>query len=298
MLSYRHSFHAGNHADILKHTTLCIILNSLLKKDKPFTVFDTHSGAGIYNLDDKGLLHTEEAIKGILKLLNDTNITENPPDSLKTYISLCKTYKKLGLYPGSPEIERCLMRKQDKLFLAELHNTEIEILRGNLSENPLIEKENGNPSITIQHTDGFQMLKSHVPPLVKRGLIITDPSYETTKDYTETAKVLINAYKKWNTAIIALWFPLLEHRKTELSNLLNEICFNIKNNTQQSNIPEITYAELCINSPTEINSPRLYGSGMLIINSPYLLDVQLRESLPKVVEIISPYKGTWKVENL
>ncbi|MBO7174376.1 MAG: 23S rRNA (adenine(2030)-N(6))-methyltransferase RlmJ, partial [Spirochaetaceae bacterium] len=216
MLSYRHAFHAGNHADLLKHSCLTLILSSLLKKDKAFTVFDTHGGGGLYQLDYQGLVHTGEAEKGILKLLEFAK--QHPlPDSLQTYLELVKKYLDKGMYPGSPEISKAMMRQQDKLFVAELHNTEIEILRGNLS---ILDKEkNQTPSISIHHESGFSLLKSSLPPLVKRGLILMDPSYETDSDYQQPIQALSQAAKKWETAIIALWYPLLLHRSQQLDNM-------------------------------------------------------------------------------
>ncbi|MBR5867322.1 MAG: 23S rRNA (adenine(2030)-N(6))-methyltransferase RlmJ [Spirochaetaceae bacterium] len=295
MLSYRHAFHAGNHADLLKHLTLTLILKSLTKKDKPFTVFDTHAGAGIYELDDSRLNQTEEAKKGILKLLEKIGETQNIPEPLLDYLEICRLYAKNGLYPGSPEIERCIMRGCDKLFISELHNTEIQIIEENIKSKPLLEKSFGFPSVFLRHEDGFSLLKSQLPPLVKRGLIITDPSYEVTSDYTSVAENLKKALEKWNTATIAVWYPLLEHRQEELSLMKSQLTATAERFFEKKDNPYLC-AELCVNSlPLDENEPRLYGSGMLIINPPYKLDEQLKEALPFLQKILAENKGSWEV---
>ena len=293
MLSYRHAFHAGNHADILKHSCLTLILSSLLKKDKPFTVFDTHGGGGLYQLDYQGLVHTGEAEKGILKLLEHTSQAE-PPQSLTTYVELVKKYVTQGMYPGSPEISKAMMRQQDKLFVAELHNTEIEILRGNLS---ILDKEkNQVPSISIHHESGFSLLKSCLPPLARRGLILMDPSYETDSDYQQPIQALSQAAKKWETAIIALWYPLLLHRSQQLDNMLSQVAEGFSLACRHNGDRKVITAELQVAPAVEDSvAPRLYGSGMMILNCPYLMEEELQETLPYLVQALSPTQGSWEV---
>lgn len=287
MLSYQHSFHAGNHADVLKHLTLTLILLSLKKKEKPFTLFDTHGGAGIYQLDDSRLQHTGEAEKGIIKLIESTKSQDNFPQTLKPYLELCELYSKHGLYPGSPEIERCLMRKIDKLFVAELHPTEIQVLKGNMESLPLLNIDN-KPKVTVLHTNGFDMLKSYLPPIIRRGMIIIDPSYETDSDYTEVPKTVTKVLEKWNTAIIAIWYPLLKHRTKEIIMLKNKLLSTAQGKNLTNFRPPVI-AELQIYSETQIDEekiPRLYGSGMIIINPPYQLDNKLAESLPYLAKVL------------
>ena len=293
MLSYRHAFHAGNHADILKHSCLTLILSSLLKKDKAFTVFDTHGGGGLYQLDYQGLVHTGEAEKGILKLLEHTTQAE-PPQSLSAYLELVKKYVSQGMYPGSPEISKTMMRQQDKLFVAELHKTEIEILRGNL---PILDKEKKQvPSISVHHESGFSLLKSCLPPVARRGLILMDPSYETDSDYQQPIQALSQAAKKWETAIIALWYPLLVHRSQQLDNMLSQVAEGFSLACRHNGERKVITAELQVAPAVEDQeAPRLYGSGMMILNCPYLLDEQLQETLPYLVQALAPTQGSWEV---
>lgn len=308
MLSYRHAFHAGNHADILKHCTLTLILGSLLKKEKPFTLFDTHGGAGIYQLDFEGLLHTGEAQSGILKLL-DYAKKNPPPAALESYLRLAEKYVASGLYPGSPEISRALMRSQDKLFVAELHNTEIDVLRGNMAgKNSLFRRDHQQgPSLTIRHENGFSLLASSLPPKVKRGLILMDPSYETASDYQDPIRTLGQAARKWETAVIALWYPLLSHRRQELDNMLCQVEEEFSLACKHNGDRRVITAELKLSEPPESSAElestsfrqgtpsRLYGSGMMILNSPYQLDQQLREVLPYLQEALAPQTGSWEV---
>lgn len=302
MLSYRHAFHAGNHADILKHSCLTLILSSLLKKDKAFTVLDTHGGGGVYQLDYEGLLRTGEAEKGVAQLLAYAK-KEDPPPALRPYVELARKYVAKGLYPGSPEISRTMMRRQDTLFVAELHSTEIEILRGNLESPPQVTLAeplvgmplSGSPGISIRHESGFAMLKSCVPPLARRGLILMDPSYETDSDYEQPITALSQAAKKWGTVIIALWYPLLPHRRCQLDNLLNQVAEGFSLACRHNGDRRVLTAELQIAPSSQEIGARLYGSGMIILNAPYLLEEQLDAILPYLVQALSPNEGSWEV---
>ncbi len=313
MLSYRHAFHAGNHADVLKHSVLTLLLDSLLKKDKPFTVFDTHGGGGVYQLDSEGLLHTGEARSGVITLLNHAD-RNPPPAAALPYLRLAGEYAERGLYPGSPEIGRRMMRRQDKLFVAELHPTEIEVLRGNMDgAGPALKSKGlggcGEPSLTIRHESGFAMLRSCLPPQAKRGLILMDPSYETASDYTEPSTALALASRKWETAIIALWYPLLSHRQRELDSLLCRLAEGFSRACRHNGDRPVLTAELQV-APSRTSPPpsqsgepgrsqrkatRLYGSGMMVLNCPYRLEEQLGQLLPYLADALAPQAGSWEV---
>lgn len=262
MLSYQHAYHAGNHADILKHYVVSFVINSLNKKDKPYTFFDTHSGSGLYDLFDNRIQKTGEAEKGIQKLLQSQNI----PEELNDYISLVKEYTQKNMYPGSPEIERRLLRQQDTLILSELHPQEIENLRHNMA-NPVFGNKNVIPQ--VHNRSGWEMLKALTPPATKRGAVLIDPSYEETQDYLDAAKVICEVHKKWTNGIIMLWYPLLAHREIEIETMINQITSFAKEINQNV---EISNLQLCVYSKEEKELPRLYGSGMLVINSPWKLE--------------------------
>ena len=266
MLSYQHVYHAGNHADILKHYVLTFVLNSLNKKEKPYTFFDTHSGSGLYDLTDSRSLKTSEAEAGITKLLKQ----ENAPEELKNYLDFVRTYTEKGFYPGSPEIERAFMRQQDVLVLSELHPQEIENLKQNMNHtgtgmNANQEGAAKNPVVQIHKRDGWEMIKAMTPPATKRGGVLIDPSYEEDEDYENAAEAIIKVHKKWSSGIILLWYPLLEHREIEIKKMLDSITqavHSVNVNTELENL------QLCVNPK---GSYRLYGSGMLVINAPWKL---------------------------
>ena len=272
MLSYRHAFHAGNHADILKHALLSRIAIGLLAKEKPFSYIDTHAGAGIYSLDGEWAQKTGEADRGIVQLLECADL----PPLLAPYRDLCAEFYRSGhRYPGSPAIVRSFAREQDQLTLLELHPTEIENLRDNLS---------GDPRVHIHHRDGYSGVLALSPPTPRRGFALMDPSYETADDYARTAETLIALHRRWPVGILALWYPIVARRDGELSLL--------KERFAAAGLPGILTAELWVRegADTEASAPvdekestegyGLLGSGMLVINPPWKLESELTSFLP------------------
>ena len=278
MLSYQHVYHAGNHADILKHYVLTFVLSSLNKKDKPYTFFDTHSGSGLYDLTDSRSLKTSEAEIGIMRLIKAGNTASDAfPAELTDYLNFVKHYTDKGFYPGSPEIERSFMRQNDVLVLSELHPQEIENLRENMAHSG--ETDSHYPAIQIHKRDGWEMINAMTPPVTKRGGVLIDPSYEESQDYIDAAESIIKVHKKWSNGIILLWYPLLEHREKEIEKMLGSItqaAHSVNENT------EIVNFQLCVNAK---ESYRLYGSGMLVINAPW----KLKEEGEKVVDFLTKY---------
>ncbi|HPS45198.1 MAG TPA: 23S rRNA (adenine(2030)-N(6))-methyltransferase RlmJ [Treponemataceae bacterium] len=268
MLSYRHAFHAGNHADVLKHALLSRIAIGLLAKDKPFSYIDTHAGAGIYSLDDEWAQKTGEAARGIARLLE----SEDLPPLLAPYRDLCADFFRTGhRYPGSPAIVRSFAREQDQLTLLELHPTEIENLRANLL---------GDERVHIHHRDGYSGVLALSPPTPRRGFALMDPSYETADDYARTAETMIALHRRWPVGILALWYPIVARRDGELSLL--------KERFAAAGIPGILTAELRVREEAEAPADGqestegygLLGSGMLVINPPWKLEAELSSFLP------------------
>ncbi len=281
MLSYQHEFHAGNHADILKHVTLTLILDALCKKEKPFTVIDSHAGSGIFNLDDERILKTGEAKDGIEKIFKFCSRTSAQiPHGLKEYIEKESPYVQQKKYAGSPELERIFARKGDTLHFVEKHPAALASLTENMAQK----------KVFIHDEDSFSALAALTPPLVKRGLVLCDPSYEDADDYRKVENALKIVRKKWNTAIIALWYPLILRRKNETARLLTELEDFCKLGT---NPCEIARAELIVKSPDERTkndaAPHLYGSGMFVMNPPWKLQENLDENvsfIKKIFEIL------------
>ena len=268
MLSYQHSYHAGNHADILKHFVLSYVMEYLNKKEKPYTFFDTHSASGAFDLLDNKSLKTSEAQNGILKLINQNDL----PQQLDVYLNVVKENLKNNIYFGSPKIEEFFVRQQDTLILSELHPTEFQNLKNNFHKT--------SKNVQIHNRNGWEMIKALTPPKTKRGAVLIDPSYEQKEDYEIAAKTISFINKKWSNGIILLWYPLLKYRQDDINLMIQSICNDVKENNQNT---EIVNLQLCIadkDSHTEVELaenaevnkiPRLYGSGMLVINAPYLL---------------------------
>ncbi|MBP5443269.1 MAG: 23S rRNA (adenine(2030)-N(6))-methyltransferase RlmJ [Treponema sp.] len=279
MLSYQHEYHAGNFADVLKHCCLLEILSSLAQKEKPFTIIDTHAGSSIYSLNDERILKTLEAENGIEKLLQFTRDRQTPlPHSVTLYLEKETPFIQNDNYAGSPELERQFIRENDVLHLVELHPEAYRKLQDNIDS-----IKDKNQSIHIHNSDSFATLNALTPPKIKRGLILCDPSYEDKDDFRKTATALINAHKKWNTAIIAVWYPLLTRRQNEI----NQMTAALETAAKTGNNPCTVYkCELSIydsdSIPEEMSEQKashMYGSGMFIINPPWQLDSKMNETL-------------------
>lgn len=277
MLSYIHAYHAGNHADILKHTVLVLLMESLNAKQKPYTFFDTHAGSGLYSLDDERALKTGECEKGIERLLKISE-KKSPPEEMRSYLEIAKKYYALRKYPGSPLIVSDLLFEESVHIASELHTAEFE----NLKENMRSRK------INLHQRNGWEMLNALTPPKIKRGAILCDPSYEELSDYENAHKVLSAVYKKWQTATISLWYPLIRYRRDVIENMKSALFASVKKINASTEILDV---DLCVESENAhketslkdtigSESPRLYGSGMFIINPPWKLDEKLSVILP------------------
>lgn len=264
MFSYRHAFHAGNHADVLKHSVLLHILHYLNKKETPYWIIDTHAGAGIYDLEDAWAEKTAEFKEGIARLWDNTDL----PEDLQLYIDHIRNLnddQDLVYYPGSPWISLELMRPKDRLHLFELHPTEIEVLSDNIEQ----QGREITRQVTIFEKDGFSGLKSQLPPVPRRGLILIDPSYEDKADYRHTLMAVKDGLKRFATGCYAVWYPLVNRKEVhDMIRLLEKL-------------PGIQWlnASLTVKKPAA-DGYGLHGSGMFIINPPYTLHAALEKSLP------------------
>ncbi len=283
MLSYQHIFHAGNHADILKHCVLIHVLSSLNKKEKPYTFFDTHAASGLYDLTDGRSLKTGEAGRGIMALTESGS--GQVPALLQTYLDFVSPYLKDSRYPGSPEIERSFMRGGDTLILSELHPQEIENLRENMKIQSKADSQKGRAvaSVQIHKRSGWEMLSALTPPATKRGAVLIDPSYEETADYVQAADTICAVHKKWRNGIIMLWYPLLVHREGEIEAMIDRITESARVLNANIEIADLRLEVFDKNQHKEVsleefrasegkNPPRLYGSGMLVLNAPWKLE--------------------------
>ncbi len=251
MLSYRHAFHAGNKADIFKHSILTLLVSHFLQKETPFTYVDTHAGLGLYNLQSEWALKTGEGQEGIVEFLK-TLSNEDIPKTCIPYIDICKELLLQQTYAGSPEIVRRLSRAQDSLILSELQKSDYETLYKITKRDKRIHVHNRN---------GFEMLKALSFP--QRTLVLIDPSYETQDDYNNVAVTVEAFYKKCATAVIAVWYPLVNRREAETSELKRGLSCIVPID-EKFCVTEHVYRDI------KGEDFGMYGSGMAIINPPWL----------------------------
>jgi 23S rRNA (adenine2030-N6)-methyltransferase len=276
MFSYRHGFHAGNHADVLKHITLLACLRLLHKKETPLMLIDTHAGAGVYDLEDRFSLTSKEAEEGVLKLFKHHPKSTTLPLDLQNYLQSIQNLQThpsdISLYPGSPYLLWTSLRSKDKLRLTELHPSDYPILQHNFTSL----KQKGQ-DIQMQMSDGFAQLKAFLPPPSRRGLILIDPSYENKADYMATLKALTEAFKRFSTGVYLIWYPILSRLEAK------DFAMRLSNLAQGHHLPWLQ-AELRIKDMHEVG---LSASGMFVINPPWQLQESLQEILPLLQESLA-----------
>jgi len=269
MLSYRHGFHAGNFADVLKHTVLVHILEYMTQKDKPLRIIDTHAGAGVYKLNGPQAQKNREFDNGIGHLWS----TEQTPAAIARLVELVRTVndgKQLQLYPGSPLIAQTLMRPIDRLFLHELHPADFQFLRDCMRD---------DKRIKVEHEDGFAGLQALLPPPDRRALVLLDPSYEVKSDYQHLIKQLLQAHKRFATGTYAIWYPVVLRQR------IDEMELALK----KSGIKNIQLMEFGLRA----DNPE-YGmtaSGMIVINPPWTLWGAMEETLPWLADNLGDETG-------
>ena len=274
MFSYRHAFHAGSHADILKHLTLIHLVEYLQEKPGALTIVDTHAGAGIYSLKDGFAAVSKEAEGGIFRLLKFIEAGNPTAESIRKYLEFVQAENigdELINYPGSPFILARLLRPQDRLKLFELHPKEIDILRHNVGE------LNQAKQIDVYAADSFSRLKGLLPPPSRRGLVLIDPSYEDKQDYRYLEVAMEEALYRFATGCYAIWYPILSRRESAaLPDRMKKIAASHKRSW--------LHTELRVeNAPGE---RRLQASGMFIINPPWTLEKHLSEALPVLTKAL------------
>jgi len=269
MFSYRHAFHAGSHADILKHLITIQLLRYLQEKPGALSIVDTHAGAGLYNLQDGFAAISKESAGGIVRLQDYlASASTSVPESISDYlacVAIENATESAVLYPGSPFILARLLRPQDRLRLFELHPNEIDVLRSNINQ------LNCAKQVDVYSADGFSRLKGLLPPPSRRGLVLIDPSYEDKNDYRNLESCLEEALSRFATGCYAIWYPVIARRESiALPDRLKAIA--------KANDRAWLRAELRIeNAPGE---RRLQASGMFIVNPPWTLHNHLKDALP------------------
>jgi 23S rRNA (adenine2030-N6)-methyltransferase len=264
MLSYRHAFHAGNHADVLKHFIEVQLLRYMAQKDKPFWFIDTHAGAGCYSLDSGYATQNAEFERGITVLWERDDL----PAPLAEYVALVKRINpdgQLKLYPGSPLVALELLREQDRMRLFELHPTDSEILQQNFARH--------GTQVLMQTADGFGALKAMLPPPTRRALVLIDPPYEEKQDYQRVLSALREGLKRFAGGVYAVWYPQLQ--RAEARQLPEQL--------KQLPVKSWLHVALSVQAPSE-DGYGMHGSGMFILNPPWLLHGVLQQTMPYLVK--------------
>jgi 23S rRNA (adenine2030-N6)-methyltransferase len=269
MFSYRHAFHAGSHADILKHLITLQLLRYLQEKPGALSIVDTHAGAGLYNLQDGFAAISQESAGGILRLKDYLASADiHVPTSITDYlacVAIENTTESAALYPGSPFILARLLRPQDRLRLFELHPNEIDILRSNINQ------LNRAKQVDVYSADGFSRLKGLLPPPSRRGLVLIDPSYEDKQDYRNLELCLEEALSRFATGCYAIWYPVIPRRESiALPDRLGTI----------AKAHQRTWLRAELRVENVPGDRRLQASGMFVFNPPWTLRDHLKDALP------------------
>jgi 23S rRNA (adenine2030-N6)-methyltransferase len=279
MLSYRHAFHAGNAADVLKHSVLIFCLEYLARKEKPLLCVDTHAGAGGYRLHEGYAAQKREWETGVGRL----PALESPPPLLRRYLEICLpagTGNAPAEYPGSPAIMARLLRPADRLVCFELHPADYAACAALLADRA-----------EVRRADGFAGLTGLLPPPSRRGLILIDPPYEVKEDYARVSETTARALRRFATGTYLIWYPLLRNPPAGAAGLPARLLEQY--NGSRCRVELYTAAP---DAPPE-NSPRgMYGSGLAIYNPPWTLRAALEESLPALAALVGRGNGGWKIE--
>jgi 23S rRNA (adenine2030-N6)-methyltransferase len=267
MLSYRHAFHAGNHADVLKHYVLSLVLDYFNQKDKPYWMIDTHAGAGMYALKSDFAKKNAEYESGIARLLTSQNL----PQSLANFVHNIQSFNHhhaLEFYPGSPKIAAQFLRADDKLRLFELHPSDYEILQKNFPQQGRQTK--------IEMQDGFNSIKACLPPPTKRAVVLIDPPYELKTDYEQVVTCIKDSLRRFATGTYMIWYPLLQRPEPEalvvaLKNIAHQDWLNVSLTVQNKSIEGFG----------------MHGSGVFVINPPWTMPNILQENMPILTDLLA-----------
>lgn len=262
-MNYRHAYHAGNFADVIKHVMLVALIQSLMRKESPFCYIDTHAGAGCYDLFSDSAKKNREYENGIEKIIQQ----ENPPPVVKQYLYCIHSinnqmmgshYASLRHYAGSPLIVRQLIRPMDRIIACELHLEEYQALKKTFA---------GDRQVAAHHTDGFQALKAFLPPHERRGLILIDPPYEEIDEFTHITHALHTALRRFENGTYAIWYPIKGRHPIE----------KFHQSLLKTTEKPILSIELTIypDLPSHLN-----GCGLAVINPPWQFEETVRELLP------------------
>jgi 23S rRNA (adenine2030-N6)-methyltransferase len=270
-MNYRHAFHAGNFADVFKHAVLARIILYLQRKDGAFRVIDTHAGTGHYSLASDAAAKTGEWLDGIGRF-REASLPAAAAELLKPYldIALPMVTGNPAAYPGSPQITRKLLRKQDRLTAIELHPEDSRKLAKAFA---------GDVQVRVINLDGWLSLGAHLPPKEKRGMVLIDPPFEERDEFDRIIEGLAKAHKRWPGGTYAIWYPVKD--RTAVSNFRFALA--------QSGIADIIDAELIVRNT---NGEKLDGCGMAVINPPFTLEAEMKDIIAALAPLLAVEPGS------
>lgn len=272
-MNYRHAFHAGNHADVLKHFILSRLIALLSRKEAPFAYLDSHAGVGLYDLAGDAASRTGEWQDGIARLWQ----AEDVPDQLLDYLEVIRAMNPDGVlrhYPGSPELARLLTREQDRLQLNEKHPEDGRLLKQNMA---------GDRRVAVHLGEGWHVPRALLPTREKRALLLIDPPFEQADELERCVQALNEAIGRMRQAVVAIWYPIKE---------LNQLR-RFYRDLEKSAAPKLLRVELYV-QPTD-QAQRLNGSGLVISNPPWGLEEELQSLLPWLTERLAQGQGGWRL---
>ena len=279
MLSYRHAFHAGNFADVLKHSVLSLVLDYMTRKEKGFCYIDSHSGAGMYQLADEFAQKTGEYKDGIAKIIND----DSAPEALEPYLSLINSLNlnpsdgELEIYPGSPGVAKAFVRRQDSSHLFELHPSDIQLLE---------EFCQRWRKVFVKQSDGYKGVLGLLPPPSRRGVVLIDPPYELKEDYQKAVRTIIKAYSKFATGTYIVWYPVVKRSFID----------QMQKDFTNSDVKNLLQVEFCLEDDTDEYG--MTGTGLFIVNPPWQLAEQMNQVLPYLKTKLGTANSSFTVKQL
>lgn len=272
VMNYRHAYHAGNFADVVKHIIVARIVEYLKQKDKAFRVIDTHAGIGLYDLGSGEAGKTGEWQGGAGKVL-DAAFSPMVAELIAPWMKAVRSVnsdKSLRKYPGSPKLVKMLLRKQDRLSAIELHPEDARALAKQFAD---------DYQVRVIELDGWLALGAHLPPKEKRGLVLVDPPFEEPEEFMRIVSGLRMAHARWPGGIYALWYPIKDRKAV----------VQFRKDLKATGIPKILDTELFIRGPSPAS--RLDGSGMIIVNPPFTLEAELKTILPGLARVMQEDKA-------
>jgi 23S rRNA (adenine2030-N6)-methyltransferase len=273
-MNYRHAFHAGNHADVLKHYVLSRLIALLSRKEAPFAYLDSHAGVGLYDLQGDQASRTGEWLQGIARLWQ----AEDVPDQLVDYLEVIRAMNPDGVlrhYPGSPELARMLTREQDRLYLNEKHPEDGRLLKENMA---------GDRRVAVHLGEGWHVSRALLPTREKRVLLLIDPPFEQADEQERCVQALNEAIGRMRQAVVAIWYPIKE--LGQLRRFYRDL--------EKSNAPKLLRIELYVHPADD--AQRLNGSGLVISNPPWGLEDELKQILPWLTTLLGQSQAGWRMD--